>query len=84
MVDYLAELRRRNKRCRGTNERLEREMLRMFPPLESELVSAPSVVVDSEGRILLWYLPGLIGLKRQVTVIQNSNKTLTTYRFFRE
>lgn len=68
VVDYLAELGRRNKRCRGTNAALELEMLRLFPPPESELISAPCVVVDSEGRILLWYLPGLIGLKRQVTV----------------
>jgi hypothetical protein len=66
IVDYLAELGRRNKRCRGTNEELERELLRLFPPLDSELVCAPCVVVDSEGRILLWYLPGLLALKSQV------------------
>jgi len=66
IVDYLAELGRRNRRCRGTNEQLERELLRLFPPPESELISEPCVVVDSKGRILLWYLPGLMGLKRQV------------------
>ena len=66
IVDYMAELDRRSKRCRGRNEQLEREMLRLFPPLESELVSAPCVVVDSEGRVILWYLPGLLGRKCQV------------------
>jgi hypothetical protein len=76
IVDYLAELGRRNKRCRGMNEQLERAMLRLFPPPESELISEPCVVVDSEGRILLWYLPSLLGLKRQV------RKTLPTVRKF--
>jgi hypothetical protein len=66
VVDYMAELGRRSKRCGGRDEELEREMLRLFPPPESELVAEPCVVVDSEGRILLWYLPGLMELKQQV------------------
>lgn len=66
VIDYLAELSRRNKRCRGRNEQQERELLRLFPPPTSALVSAPCVAVDCEGRILVWYLPGLMGRKFQV------------------
>lgn len=66
VLDYLAELGRRNKVCRGRNEKLELELLRLFPPRPSEKEYTPCVVVDVEGRILLWYLPGLLALKQQV------------------
>jgi len=66
VVDYVAELNRRSKRCTGRNETLERDLLRLFPPCTTELVSVPCVVVDSEGIILLWYLPGLLCGQRQV------------------
>src|ERR1700689_5139763 len=82
IVDYMAELDRRSKRCRGRNEQLERETLRLFPPSESELVSAPCVVVDSEGRVILWYLPGLLGRKCQVRkqiITSNCSNKLMTY-----
>jgi hypothetical protein len=54
-------------------------MLRLFPPLESELMSAPCVIVDCEGRILLWYLPGLMGLESQVNNNSTSKQILDTY-----
>ena len=64
--EYMAELGARSKACRGRNEKLEREMARLFPPRESEKEYNPCVVVDLEGIILLWYLPGLLALKQQV------------------
>ena len=60
--EYVAELRRRNNRCRGRNEALEAVMMELFPPDEEELVADPCVVVDSEGTILMWYLPSSIQL----------------------
>ena len=67
MLDYVAELRRRNKICRGRNEKLEGDLLRLFPPGPDEKEDRPCVVVDREGRILLWYLPGLLAWKQQVS-----------------
>ena len=64
--EYVAELCRRNKRCQGRNEALEAEMMELFPPDEEELVADPCVVVDSEGTILMWYLPGILCSRRQV------------------
>jgi hypothetical protein len=67
VLDYVAELGRRNKICRGRNEKLESLMLRLFPPGPDEKEDRPCVTVDNEGRILLWYLPGLLALKQQVS-----------------
>ena len=67
VLDYVAELGRRNKVCRGRNEKLESDLLRLFPPGREEKEDRPCVVVDCEGRILLWYLPGLLALKQQVS-----------------
>jgi len=66
VLDYLAELSRRNKVCRGRNENLETELIGLFPPLRTGKEYTPCVVVDEEGRILLWYLTGLLALKQQV------------------
>jgi len=66
VVDYVVELNRRSKRCIRQNETLEQDLLRLFPLCTTELVSVPCVVVDSEGIILLWYLPGLLCGQRQV------------------
>lgn len=66
VVDYVEELDCRSKLCRGRNETLEREMERLFPPPRTELESRPCVVIDCKGRILLWYLPGLLSSRQQV------------------
>jgi hypothetical protein len=67
-VDYVAELGRRYKQCRGRNEITEAEFLRLFPAGDYEFRCTPCVVVDIDGRILLWYLPGLLGREQQVWV----------------
>jgi len=64
---YVEELRERGIRCTGRQEMIEEEICELFPPGEAQLVHRPCVVVDSEGIILLWYLPRLLSLKRGVS-----------------
>jgi hypothetical protein len=65
--DYMAELRRMGSRCTGQQPDVEDRLLKMFPPGENEMVDTPCVVLDLDGIILLWYLPGLVNLKRRVS-----------------
>lgn len=37
-----------------------------FPPQHLGSVSVPATVVDCEGRILIWYLPGIFSTAEQV------------------
>ena len=70
-TDYVAELGRRYKQCRGRNEDVEAEFLRLFPAGDREFRASSYVVVDKDGRILLWYLPGLLGREHQVCAIND-------------
>ena len=63
---YMEELRKQGVRCTGQHEGIEEHLRHLFPPLETEFVHRPCVVVDSEGFILLWYLPRLLTSKRAV------------------
>jgi hypothetical protein len=47
---------------------VEETLLRMFPPKNSEMIDRPCVIVDRDGKILLWYLPRLIGPGRRVGI----------------
>ena len=49
----------------------EEKLLRMFPPGETELINSPCVIVDKNGKILLWYLPQVISPKRRVSKFAN-------------
>ena len=58
----------------GQNEVLEARLLSTFPPpaLISEttmgaIITNPLTVVDHHGRILCWYLPGILTPHRQVS-----------------
>lgn len=64
--DYCASL---QKKCRGTNERVERELQDKFPPVHDEIVlhASPMLVTDCDGKILVWYLPGILGSIAQVS-----------------
>jgi len=66
VVQYLGALKRMGKRCTGMQEHVEGELLDLFPPETTETIVEPCVVVDSEGIILLWFLPGLLHPKRKV------------------
>ena len=67
VVRYLGELKKMGKRCTGIQEHVEGRLLELFPPGPTETVAEPCVVVDSEGVILLWFLPGLLNQKRKVS-----------------
>ena len=41
-----------------------------FPNPQFGAFSEPLTVVDSKGRIVLWYLPGLLSVYQQVSKIQ--------------
>jgi hypothetical protein len=44
----------------GRSETREEVLLNKFPPEEEHLLTTPSVVIDSGGRIIVWYLPGAL------------------------
>lgn len=58
-------------RCTGQNEQVEEEMQRLFRPIhdETRLEVQPMVVTDSEGNIMLWYLPGILTAARKVSCL---------------
>jgi hypothetical protein len=62
-VDVLATL---GKRCTGVQEHVESELFERFPPGQTVITADPCVIIDSEGFILLWFLPGLLKPKRRV------------------
>jgi len=64
--DYLAGLQEKGKRCSGLQEKVEESLRQMFPPGKTEKMCRPGVIVDSEGVILVWFLPGLLCSRRQV------------------
>ncbi|KAG2087461.1 uncharacterized protein F5147DRAFT_658965 [Suillus discolor] len=42
----------------GRSEKREQTLLDKFPPAEQVVLRTPSVIIDSGGRIIVWYLPG--------------------------
>ncbi|KAG1882455.1 hypothetical protein F4604DRAFT_1921646 [Suillus subluteus] len=40
------------------SEKREQTLLDKFPPEEQLVLTTPSVIIDSGGRIIVWYLPG--------------------------
>jgi hypothetical protein len=70
--DYQEELKKLGARPTGLQENVEASLLKMFPPDgDSGILSTPTVIVDSKGVILLWYLPGLLGPRRRVNVLSS-------------
>jgi len=49
-----------------------------FPNPKMGAFSHPLTVVDSKGRIVLWYLPGLLSGQHQVSIFLASLKTILT------
>ena len=66
VVEYVEALRGMGTRCTGTQDHIENPLRERFPPAVPQHIVGPCVMVDSEGIILLWFLPGLMSLKRQV------------------
>ena len=64
VIDYVAELKRRGSRCTGQNAAMEADLLRLFPAIEPAVtLYDPCLVADIEGRIMFWFLPGIVSLK---------------------
>jgi hypothetical protein len=66
ITEYQKELLKKGKRCTGMQEEIEQELLRRFPPDGVETIVQPTVVVDCNGVILLWFLPGLFNFRQKV------------------
>lgn len=67
--DYVAAM---PARPSGRNAGVEEQLSKAFPPLHCRpfpLVSRPSIILDSAGNILTWYLPGLLSNERQVNLV---------------
>jgi len=60
VVDYLQVL-------RAGGKAVEENLLKFFPVNNTEMIDEPCIVVDKDGKILLWYLPRMISFKRRVS-----------------
>jgi hypothetical protein len=67
-ADYAEALSNSGKRCTGMQENIEERLRQLFPPAATETIAEPCVVTDAEGNILVWFLPGLLGNKKQVNL----------------
>ena len=63
VTDYVEELRQSGPRCSGQNEKSEETLRTSFPSGDPGFIIEPSIDLDKDGMILLWYLPGLVMLE---------------------
>jgi hypothetical protein len=61
----------------GTKASHEKEesLRRRYPPLNGVTASTPCIIVDMQGIILAWYLPGILTDSRQVSFVRRSNRS---------
>jgi hypothetical protein len=59
----------------GTKASHEKEesLRQQYPPLNGVMASMPCIIVDMQGIILAWYLPGILTDSRQVSFVRRSN-----------
>lgn len=51
-------------------DKIERRLTEKFPPAgQNEDIYSAAVITDRLGRILFWYLPGIVGPTRKVIEI---------------
>ena len=51
----------------GMNEEFEESLKRRYPPINGYgKITEPCVVIDNEGIILVWYIPNILTVERQV------------------
>jgi len=78
VIDYVVELKHRGSRCTGQNADMEADLLCLFPVIEPGVtLYDPCLVADSEGRIMFWFLPGIVSPKRRVS--RYSIRLIATY-----
>jgi len=67
--DYATSL---TPKCTGRNELFERNLDNQYPPIHfpSKHVADPCTVTDSWGNSLVWYLPGILTERRQVSTFK--------------
>ena len=53
----------------------EAKLKKQFPPLNTDptLLVEPGIIADMFGKIMVWYLPGIIHPSRQVSLPYNLN-----------
>jgi len=74
------------KPCKsGTKASKEKEesLKEQYPPvLKGVTASTPCIIVDMQGIILAWYLPGVLSKSRQVGLssLSNHSRNLTSFR----
>jgi hypothetical protein len=44
----------------------ENRLLEKYPPLSGVKISKPCIIIDKQGIIMVWYLPGILNDSRQV------------------
>src|SRR5258708_28535968 len=57
---------------KASNER-EASLKWQYPPLNEVTASMPCIIVDMQGIIMAWYLPGILTNSRQVSLFTLSN-----------
>jgi hypothetical protein len=57
----------------GQNEKQEEMLFNRFPPEEEYFLTAPSVVIDSGGRIMVWYMPGALTAMMMVGLLSTTS-----------
>lgn len=50
----------------GKDEARETSLLAKVPPGPPEVLDSPAIIIDKNGVVLLWYLPGALDVERQV------------------
>jgi len=66
VTEYIQALKEKGPKCTGRNEKIEKELEKMFPPGDSQFEDQPCVIADWDGIVLVWYLPGLLSRERRV------------------
>lgn len=81
MTRYAERLPKRPQKA-GTKASAEREasLRRRYPPLDGVTDSKPCIIVDMQGIILAWYLPGILTDYRQVSFLDLSDRLRIIYR----
>ncbi len=76
-VTHYAERLLRKPSKSGTKASNEREasLKWQYPPLNEVTTSMPCIIVDMQGIIMAWYLPGILTNSRQVSLFTLSNRS---------
>lgn len=52
----------------GRSAKREQTLFDRFPPEQEHFLTTPAVIVDSGGRIIVWYLPGAMTAMMMVSL----------------